>query len=1027
MGKMLSECEDHLAMDSLVYHYLFIERHTMIDNVVKNTFWSSSVDSKYQIWDLAKDYDNDTADGNDNNGKLTIDYGFEGLDTRLSNMSDLADNVENAIKTSTLFNGAEFCSWYNFIYNLMPYLKNNTDITPYSNLATNDKWGINGEIYLNKCKKWQDMIPEICWILDAYRKYKRPYEIYQDASYLPRLEGGKKTYQRVAFETYQCNYLNSKYLNNSGGILARLSYEQNTHTVIPIKFYQKGYLQSRIGGVLQPSQRVTDINKFYYLKIPETSGGDEIIFNLYYTFLFAEIGQENDYGLILENNNYRPATEDEYYEESLIKYYSTLASLRAQSWAFDTATKLTSLIMSNNFDIKKEQFSPHTGSINFSDNSLIKKLIIKNFQPNSGVSQGNVNHVAIQLDKLHRLKYLDLTDTKCNAIVLADNIPLDTLILNNPESLTLTNLYKLSSIEYSSISNLNTLLLNNVDNKRLLSYDLLEEAINLKSYELQNIYWNLNKQYFRDNNEMINNEHIYILDELLNEHTTQYEYVKSGEPIQPTDLLSGTIQIDSDLYSGNNSLYLYNKYILGIAENWDSTKYFKNLKLEFLSPNSKLYNFYIYNGDGSILWEKSFSQLTDIESAFFDRGKKLNGLGNYSYEEIRKNETLEKVYLKNNHWTIKINGENVIQNQEINNLTEFNFTQFNTYPLGNIECIPKFEESDRLFNINIVTQDEDGNNLNVETLQLKYHSSLNDIIEAIRWIPYRIKKNEEIHTVQKWSGLSSINNGNPLSAYTVISDKTLYPVFEEIPDITESSWEFDKQYFNFNSYLNNTKSINPKPEYTLNGKIVLPSTDIDNNEVVAIGSFNGQTKITHILFNNLFSTKLQAISNSAFSNLQSLEYFDFNHFEEGIESIGDYAFSNIGNLKNSNFNCIIQNIGQQSFRAALNDQITNLEIADIQELGVQAFANNPGLTGTLIWSQFNLDKWIQMRSIYRGSNNYRIFALSSNQPAKIQSLNITFDHKNQNFPSDYQESVFISDLIIILGLKNDVSITISKE
>jgi hypothetical protein len=41
MAKMLNECEEHLVMDSVVYHYLFIQRHTMVDNVAKNTFWST--------------------------------------------------------------------------------------------------------------------------------------------------------------------------------------------------------------------------------------------------------------------------------------------------------------------------------------------------------------------------------------------------------------------------------------------------------------------------------------------------------------------------------------------------------------------------------------------------------------------------------------------------------------------------------------------------------------------------------------------------------------------------------------------------------------------------------------------------------------------------------------------------------------------------------------------------------------------------------------------------------------------------
>jgi len=47
MAKMLSECEDYMAMDSVVYHFLFIERHTMVDNVAKNTFWSAEKTNQY--------------------------------------------------------------------------------------------------------------------------------------------------------------------------------------------------------------------------------------------------------------------------------------------------------------------------------------------------------------------------------------------------------------------------------------------------------------------------------------------------------------------------------------------------------------------------------------------------------------------------------------------------------------------------------------------------------------------------------------------------------------------------------------------------------------------------------------------------------------------------------------------------------------------------------------------------------------------------------------------------------------------
>ncbi|MCI6789250.1 MAG: hypothetical protein MR606_05375 [Mollicutes bacterium] len=86
MAKMLNECEDYLVMDSIVYHYLFIQRHTMVDNVAKNTFWSTE-DLKH--WDLTRNYDNDTADGNNNTGNLVFGYGLEILDKDSSTKSDI--------------------------------------------------------------------------------------------------------------------------------------------------------------------------------------------------------------------------------------------------------------------------------------------------------------------------------------------------------------------------------------------------------------------------------------------------------------------------------------------------------------------------------------------------------------------------------------------------------------------------------------------------------------------------------------------------------------------------------------------------------------------------------------------------------------------------------------------------------------------------------------------------------------------------------------------------------------------------
>jgi hypothetical protein len=180
MAKMLSECEDYLVMDSVVYHYLFIERHTMIDNVAKNTFWSTE-DCVH--WNLTKDYDNDTADGNDNNGKFTRTYGIEVLD-------DLNASVK-------VFN-AHRSVWLNFVHGLyearVHMYQQLDNVTVERDGRILHLW--NKDDYLWFFKRWQEKIPERCLIEDYRRKYFRPYELYNDTMFVEMMEGGQKTHQR---------------------------------------------------------------------------------------------------------------------------------------------------------------------------------------------------------------------------------------------------------------------------------------------------------------------------------------------------------------------------------------------------------------------------------------------------------------------------------------------------------------------------------------------------------------------------------------------------------------------------------------------------------------------------------------------------------------------------------------------------------------------------------------------------------------------------------------------------------------
>jgi hypothetical protein len=174
VAKMLRESENYLILDSVLYHYIFIERHTMVDNVAKNTFWNTE-DGKH--WELTKNYDNDTSDGVDNSGHLIYNYGIE-----------IMDNDE---KGSHIFN-ARPSAWLHFAHGLKPLREK---MYQYLNAKTGENdW--KADAYLKLFENWQKVIPEICWIEDFNRKYFRPNNVYGDKSYLARLANGKKTHQR---------------------------------------------------------------------------------------------------------------------------------------------------------------------------------------------------------------------------------------------------------------------------------------------------------------------------------------------------------------------------------------------------------------------------------------------------------------------------------------------------------------------------------------------------------------------------------------------------------------------------------------------------------------------------------------------------------------------------------------------------------------------------------------------------------------------------------------------------------------
>lgn len=177
--------KDHFNLDSALFHYLFTERHTMVDNRAKNVF-PHTTDLIH--WDFCFDYDNDTAQGNDNEGGLTLTYGYEDTDT---------------IGTKNVFNAADSKLWCK-LRDLFP----DELAAMFRNREGALAWSANR--ILKKFENYQDVKPERLWMMDMRRKYFRTYEDNGTTSYLPMMHGNKR-HQRRQFQKYQEKYIASKY------------------------------------------------------------------------------------------------------------------------------------------------------------------------------------------------------------------------------------------------------------------------------------------------------------------------------------------------------------------------------------------------------------------------------------------------------------------------------------------------------------------------------------------------------------------------------------------------------------------------------------------------------------------------------------------------------------------------------------------------------------------------------------------------------------------------------------------------
>ncbi len=427
VAKMLSECEDYMIMDSVIYHYLFIERFTMIDNVAKNTFWGSE---DLVHWHLCKDYDNDTAMGNDNQGQLTLAYGYETDDT---------------IGSGDVFN-AKDAVWFVFARALKE-----ARTTMFIDREGKGAWSTTS--LTARFDEEQSLIPERVWIQDYWFKYFRLYEWGRDDStYRPMLAAGKKEYQREQFNTYQEPYMSGMYQGSSalGDLISFRSYNPETwegvepgHT-ITFTAYAKGYYPWKAGN--------TTVNS-------KLDRGESITIDL------AEDGAAF--------NN----IETMGYNARLLQSISGLPALYIGTVNFSAAYRLTELTIGSSED---GYSNSNLTELGLSSNTLLRELYVQNLPAVTSV---------LDLSDLIQLRYIDARGSGFKGFAFANGGLLEDAYLEAPSSLTLQNLSALDNLSIEDYSNLETLTFENCPYVDCVS--LLNAATNLKRVRLLDVDWEL--------------------------------------------------------------------------------------------------------------------------------------------------------------------------------------------------------------------------------------------------------------------------------------------------------------------------------------------------------------------------------------------------------------------------------------------------------------------------------------------------------------------------------------------------------
>lgn len=830
IAKMLYECEDYLVMDSIMFHYLYITRHTMVDNVAKNTFWSTE-DGLH--WDLTKNYDNDTSDGNDNTGNLTYTYGLE--------YGDLNSNGKDVFNASP-------SAWSTFVDALK-------DVQQYLFKELEKKGAWSASTYLNEFKKHQDIIPERCWIEDYMRKYLRPRQLGLDEqTFLNRLEGGRKTHQRTQFETYQEFYMNSKYVagaafSDSASVEFRLnknpSEAWNTSNVLPISFYIDCYATAHLGGQLRTSGRLKR-GQIYNIPV----------------------------GTMVE----APSDATCYiYGTSMIQTMSGLSKLYPGYAKMLGANKLRSLEIGSDED---GYYNARLYTIDVGTNAMLQKLQARNCGDPEKITP-------LVLERASQLNELLLGGSAFKELSLAPNATTTTLELNPLSIMSATNLEDLTSVKvdkdiYDSVKEI---YINNCPALDTYTYKFAKTP-QLTRYQFTDVNWVIDGT---DDDDFIlddgnNVTALRALENLTDSNTAP----KDGTTTMTA--LTGTITIDTPCNIDEYAIYekyakIYPNLVISYTDNVGSGLN-RAVELLFVSTKEGKEQYYRVLGSG----DPDGADIATLISAEGPLGvamqtprkedtvsETFDFTGYWIHEADDGTQT--KYYNPSD-----FNEDDVIEDGAISFIGTIPTENMVFYPEYNIqvrqykvyfrnwegEIIPQNGEEYYLVDYNSIYDGPMGN------FHYRDSSSL-DI--NMRWAFQGWSKNQYKDTDVK----------NPvyvdLKTLVITNDITLHGHYLQEDCRTVPS---KGEYF---SVSGSTISISPSYVDKLEGKITIPSV-YNGIDLTTVGNFQNLAKVTHVFFLS-DNTSYTTIANEAFRGSKVLQSVEL---PMNITSIGTYAFNKITTL-----------------------------------------------------------------------------------------------------------------------------------